>query len=1090
MLAKAPPPTNRPLHTISGRRYTHSGFFVLRTPLLPLQEFQQWSAGLSACGALGAPDALAAALAGDRRVLRERLQAVVARPEVAEALFLASPSLEETIPIWLEKPAGEKGLRIERALVRYFARMACRPTPFGLFAGCSTGRIDRETVLEVAAREEYGRHSRLDMDFLSALTTAVESEAGIRPSLRFFPNSSLYEATGRLRYAECRVDGKGRNHHLVAVDFNEYLKLALDLAATGARPGEIAQALVAADPEIEPDEAAAFVDELIDSQILVAELAPPVTGAEPVLALLARLAPLPAAQPIVTRLEAAHQTLQDLDCRSLGNPPRRYRDFADQLEDLPARFELERLIQVDLVKPAPRASLGTRVLKEVMRGVEMLLRLSPRPGDTPLDRFRQDFLSRYEEREMPLLEVLDEEVGIGFMKSQAPAAEGSPLLAGLPFPALAGEDNLPGGGLRNYLLGKFGEALAAGRTEIRLEKKEIDQGTVPDAARLPDAFAAMVTLAAASPAAVDEGDFQVCFDGASGPSGTRLLGRFCHLSPDLTASVEGHLRQEEALQPEAVFAEIVHLPDGRIGNILFRPTLREYEIPFLGRSGAPREKQIPLTDLLVSVRGNRVRLRSQRLGREVIPRLTSAHNFGGRNLGVYKFLCSLQSQGTVTGVNWSWGALDGAPFLPRVTIGRLVLARAQWRLDRTEIEKLTKQEGDKGFARFQSWREDRGLPRLVELADFDNTLLIDLDNVVCVEVLLNLIKNRPGALLRELFPGPDLQVAAGPEGLFAHELVIPLVRLPAETKDKAAASSPGKAKTAPPAIRRTFAPGSEWLYAKLYCGTSNADRILREIVGPVVQQALKTGAADRWFFIRFSDPGWHIRLRLQGDPARLSGEVLPLLHRTAEPLLQDGRLQRLLVDTYEREIERYGGPAGMEPAEEIFQADSEAVLAIVANLAGDSGADARWRLTLGGIDQLLTDLGLDLPARLEMMEKLRLGFWEEFQGTKPLKKQLGLRFREERADLEKLLFSPAEWENPARPLLEALAQRRRRTAGAVSRLKEAAGGGTLTSAWPDIAASFVHMHANRLLRSAARAHELVIYDFLGRLYRSRLARKD
>jgi len=32
----------------------------------------------------------------------------------------------------------------------------------------------------------------------------------------------------------------------------------------------------------------------------------------------------------------------------------------------------------------------------------------------------------------------------------------------------------------------------------------------------------------------------------------------------------------------------------------------------------------------------------------------------------------------------------------------------------------------------------------------------------------------------------------------------------------------------------------------------------------------------------------------------------------------------------------------MEPAEEIFQADSEAVLAIVANLAGDSGADARF----------------------------------------------------------------------------------------------------------------------------------------------------
>ena len=32
------------------------------------------------------------------------------------------------------------------------------------------------------------------------------------------------------------------------------------------------------------------------------------------------------------------------------------------------------------------------------------------------------------------------------------------------------------------------------------------------------------------------------------------------------------------------------------------------------------------------------------------------------------------------------------------------------------------------------------------------------------------------------------------------------------------------------------------------------------------------------------------------------------------------------------------------------------------------------------------------------------------------------------------------------------------------------------------------MHVNRLLRSAQRAHEMVLYDFLTRLYESKLAR--
>ena len=40
----------------------------------------------------------------------------------------------------------------------------------------------------------------------------------------------------------------------------------------------------------------------------------------------------------------------------------------------------------------------------------------------------------------------------------------------------------------------------------------------------------------------------------------------------------------------------------------------------------------------------------------------------------------------------------------------------------------------------------------------------------------------------------------------------------------------------------------------------------------------------------------------------------------------------------------------------------------------------------------------------------------------------------------------------------------------------------------DFAGSLLHMHANRILRSNARAQELVLYDFLARLYESQAAR--
>jgi hypothetical protein len=46
----------------------------------------------------------------------------------------------------------------------------------------------------------------------------------------------------------------------------------------------------------------------------------------------------------------------------------------------------------------------------------------------------------------------------------------------------------------------------------------------------------------------------------------------------------------------------------------------------------------------------------------------------------------------------------------------------------------------------------------------------------------------------------------------------------------------------------------------------------------------------------------------------------------------------------------------------------------------------------------------------------------------------------------------------------------------------------LSAPLPELAPSYLHMYANRLLRSAHRAQELVVYDFLCRLYDARAAR--
>lgn len=1053
-----------------------ASFFVLRTPLLPRDALSAWSERTEAARALAGDDAaLEAALESDRQRLRGRLRELVSRPEVREALFLASPSLEESLGAWGETPESERGQKVERALVRYVSRMTGRATPFGLFAGVSLGAVGERTRLVLGG--EARRHTRLDMDSLLALTEALARHPEWRGALRFRPNSSLYRAAGRLRYAEARNEGGTRDYHLVAVEPTPYLEATLARAGNGARLEELAAALHEADTDIPLDEARAYVEALADAQLLVPELAPPITGPEPLHAVMAHLRELPGGAPLAGHLEELHAALESLDARGLGVEPEHYRALAERLEAWPARPSLPRLFQVDLVKPAPEATLGNAVVEELARGVELLRRSMPPRGGEALRRFREAFQARYGDREVPLLEALDEESGLGF---GGLAEEAEPLLRGLSFPGRT--EDARWSRRHAHLLRRWEDVTRGGGHELALTAED-EQALAVDAPPLPDAFEVLAAVAADSEQALAEGHFRVHLSSAGGPPGARLLGRFCHADAKLEEAVRKHLREEEALHPGARFAELVHLPEGRVGNVLLRPVLREHEIAWLGSSGAPREAQVPLSDLRVSVVGGRVVLRSERLGCEIHPRLTTAHHYGGRSLGLYRFLCTLQGQGVAASLGWDWGPLEAAAFLPRVTSGRLVLSLARWRVEASEVERLTERRGAARYREVQRWRERRGLPRHVGLAEGDHVLPLDLEGALWVDTFLHLAKSQDTVTLVEPFPGGDALCVRGPDGLYVHELVVPF------TRTRVAPRATEVPRRAPPApVRRRFAPGSEWLYAKLYGGSATADRVLHEAVGPLVREALDVRAADTWFFLRYEDPEPHLRVRLHGDAKRLRETILPLLETRTEPLLEEGLLWRVQLDTYEREVERYGGAEGIRLAERLFHADSEAVLTLLEGLRGDEGAELRWLLALRGVAQLLADLGLEGEAGRAVLSRARQGLLRELRVEADFTHQLGARYRQERARIEAVLRGSWTEQGPLAAELTALERRSRALEPLTTQLLMLASEGRLEVPLEELAWSFLHLHTNRMLRARARTQELVLYDFLLRHHESQAAR--
>jgi thiopeptide-type bacteriocin biosynthesis protein len=139
-----------------------------------------------------------------------------------------------------------------------------------------------------------------------------------------------------------------------------------------------------------------------------------------------------------------------------------------------------------------------------------------------------------------------------------------------------------------------------------------------------------------------------------------------------------------------------------------------------------------------------------------------------------------------------------------------------------------------------------------------------------------------------------------------------------------------------------------WIYAP------ECDQVVTNHVEPFVRRCVAEGWADQHFFIRYSEHGPHVRLRLYGRTDVLEGTVWPALveHvRASHPAVRVDELPEtpsysrvedqppgvthLARVAYEPETQRYGGPDALLVAERMFQDSSDAAYALLARMGGE-----------------------------------------------------------------------------------------------------------------------------------------------------------
>ncbi|WNV85041.1 lantibiotic dehydratase [Umezawaea sp. Da 62-37] len=824
----------------------------------------------------------------------------------ARAVETASPTLARRVNTI--RAGTEQRPRIVRGTVtsvlRYRLRATGRATPFGLFAGVAPTTFGPATTVKLG--ENHRVTTRVDAVWLADLITTLERCPELAQRLPVMMNNAAFLRDDRLVISVRQDPSAGHNDPAeVSIRHTRAIEMIGHAARTPVGRHDLVDQLRAAFPDT-PDETISLVlDQLVEQQVLISALRPPMTTADPLTHVLGVLADLRADD-----IPAVADLLTDLRDPEHHNP------------DRPHSTDL----RVDAEVVLPRI-----VAAEAARAAEVLARLTPRPSGKPiwLDYHRR-FLERYGiGAAVPLLDLVNPDAGLGF-----PAGYRGSLH---PISTATDKD-------RDTALLRLAHTAALGRTVgIALDDEALTALCVDTTAQTqwPPHLELAVRIHAASVDALDRGDFTLIVTGAFRAAGT-TSGRFLDLlDPADRDRMTAAYTELPTINHDALRVQVscppVYLDTE---NVARSPTILP-DLLSISEHHSDTDGGAVLNpdDLLVVGDAHRFHLWSRSLNRPVEPSVFNAVEFTNATHPLLRFVCELPAARTAAWGAFAWGIAAELPFLPRLTYRRTILSLARWKPTSGDLPgpDTSDTEWTAGLA---AWRTRMMTPAVVTLGGNDQRIRLNLDEPAHRHLLRAHLDRHGQATLHEA-PSSD---QLGWFGGHTHEIIVPLARTTAPTR--------------PPLRTRTtraiqistddeHVPGAgHWVHCKLY---GNPDRHTT-LLTQHLPRLLSTLDERSWWFLPYRDPDDHLRLRIRlAEPAEY-GAVTAHIGAWAKDLRNRRLITAFQFDTYRPETGRFGHGTAMTAAETVFAADSAATLAHRAHLAGPTAADPRALIAAGLVD--------------------------------------------------------------------------------------------------------------------------------------------
>lgn len=941
------------------------------------------------------------------------------------ALFIGS----QTLFTELKKKDFDYDLLSPSAVItlwKYLNRMCYRALPYGLFSCYAKGVwSERENdALCFHLADEIIIHP----DFKIVTEQVSMLDLGRFPSLKYYTNNSIYRSARQLRFMSQAYSAKHK-YAIVELKIVPGLIQLLKFIEKGQTKAAIISFLKAEYGENVPAEA--YFESLLEGQVIVSALAPNVTGKT-------------YHQRCIDLLtDYAEPGIQELSTLSIlmDNPWQELKELNLYIGNL--LLKKTENPTYTLYERHVNGGLKKKLRTELIALVSYMDKLSADQQLNVMGRFKSEFIQKYDQQEVSLMIALDPGSGIGYENLASVFDEQNDDFIDDLRKREERQKNTKWGAVEKMIFKKWNSLSNNMQDKIIITPEDLHN--LPDSMHvLPPGLSALFKVV----------DDQIWLDQMGGISGIEICARFAGSGSAMEASLSNICAQEMQVNAGFVFAEIAFSPNDRASNINQRGNFYPYEIPLLTHSSLPEERIIKLSDLVISVRDGQILLRSLRLNKYVIPRLSSAYNYQLMAIPVLRFLGDLQFQGIKADLSFSLVELfPGMEYYPRVEIGNAVISPATWILTEEQLKKI-----NEGW----TWQEELRLTDHFSLHEGDNFLVFDRNNPDDMLMFVKCIKNKKTATVTEYVLPVESELKNEAGAPFAAQMVACIIN------QKGSYQAPTHQVTRYTRnytkVKRSFLPGEEWLYIKLYTHYSLTDEILLNFILPVIKKHKRGNPGFKWFFIRYQDPGHHLRLRFFTS-AGSSYELLSDLIHKLQGWSREGKVSDVILDSYQRELEKYSAIL-INEVESFFYRDSEFILSVFRDNVLNSAFKLSFAVntTLQIIHCFITDK----KERIDFITSVFESSSEEFSGDKEVVRKLDVKYRKFQQQLISARPFP---DNPMNDnffidyqlIMKEIALR--------------------TEDWEraeryHLLINLVHMHINRIFENTPREYEYLAYHFM------------